>query len=65
MEKERLKEAANAEKMTEGGRFWAERTKGEAMVEKIRQARAGVEDVFDVGDLVGARANRGRRLPSA
>jgi hypothetical protein len=51
MEKERLKEAANAEKMTESGRFWAERTKGEAMVEKIRQARAGVEDVFDVGDL--------------
>jgi hypothetical protein len=37
MEKERLTEAANAEKMTEGGRFSAERTKGEAMAEKIRQ----------------------------
>jgi hypothetical protein len=60
MEKERLKEAANAEKMTEGGRFWAERTKGEAMVEKIRQARAGVEDVFDVGDLGGRTRNPGR-----
>ena len=53
MEKERLPEAANAERMTEGGRFWAERTKGEAMVEKIRQARAGVEDVFDVEHLGG------------
>jgi hypothetical protein len=28
MQEERLKKAANAEKMTEGGRFWTERTKG-------------------------------------
>jgi hypothetical protein len=28
MEKERLKEAANAEKVTEGARFWAERMIG-------------------------------------
>jgi hypothetical protein len=60
MEKERLKEAANSEKMTEGGLNWVERTKGEAMVEKIRQARAGVEDVFDVGDL-GGRTRDSRR----
>jgi hypothetical protein len=64
MEKERLTEAANAEKMTEGGRFSAERTKGEAMAEKIRQARAGVEDVFDVGDL-GGYTRESRKANSA
>jgi hypothetical protein len=61
MEKERLKEAANAEKMTEGGRFWAA---GEAMVEKLRQARAGVEDVLDVGDL-GGRTRESRKANGA
>jgi hypothetical protein len=63
MENERLKEAANAEKMTDVGRFWAERTKGEAIVEKARQARAGVEDVFDVGDLDG-RTRESRKAPA-
>ena len=53
MEKELLKEAANADKMKEDGRFWAERTRGEAMEEEARQARVGVEDVFDVEDLDG------------
>jgi hypothetical protein len=53
MKKERLNEAANAEKMTEGGRFWADRTRCETMAEKARQARAGVEDGFDVGELDG------------
>jgi hypothetical protein len=63
MEKERLKEATNAEKMTEGGRFSADRTNGEAMVERVRQAREGVEDVFDVGDL-DARARESRKAHS-
>jgi hypothetical protein len=57
MEKERLKEATNAERMTErmteGGRFWADRTRCETMAEKARQAPADVEDGFDVGELDG------------
>jgi hypothetical protein len=63
MEKGRLQEAAKAEKMTEGGRFWGERTTGEATIEKIRQARAGVEDVFDVGEF-GGRIPDYRKIPS-
>jgi hypothetical protein len=58
-----LKEAANADKMKEDGRFWAEQTRGEAMEEEARQARVGVEDVFDVEDLDGRRGGSpSRRL---
>ena len=49
-----MKEAANADKMKEDGRFWAERTRGETMEEEARQARVGVEDVFDVWMDAGA-----------
>jgi hypothetical protein len=59
MEKERLTEAANAEKMTEGGRFSAERTKGEAMAEKIRQAQV-LKMSSTSGISLGVRANPGR-----
>ena len=58
MQEERLKKAANAKKMTEGGRFWTERTK-EVMVEKSVK-RADVEDVFDVGDLGGRTRESGK-----
>jgi hypothetical protein len=58
MEKERK---ANDKKMMEGGRFRAERTKGEALEEEVRQARTGVEDAFDVGEL-GGRARRGVQI---
>ena len=40
--------------MKEDGRFWAEQTRGEAMEEEARQARVGVEDVFDVWMDAGA-----------
>jgi hypothetical protein len=64
MEKESLKESANTEKMTEGGLVLRRPDEGRGMVEKIRQARAGVEDVFDVGDL-GGRTRESRKANSA
>ena len=60
MEKESLNESANTEKMTEGGLVLRRPDEGRGMVEKIRQARAGVEDVFGVGDL-GGRTRDSRR----
>jgi hypothetical protein len=60
MENERLKEAANADKMTEGGRFWAERTKGEAMVEKSVKRAQVLKMSSTSGTSVGVRANPGR-----
>jgi hypothetical protein len=51
--------------MMEGGWFWAERTKGEALKEEARQARAGVEDAFDVGDLGGRTRDDASRKATA
>jgi hypothetical protein len=65
MEKEHLKEAASDKRMMEGGRFWAARTKGETTEEQIRQARDGVEDTFDVGDLGGRTREDASRKATA
>jgi hypothetical protein len=53
------------QKMMEGGWFWAERTKGEALKEEARQARAGVEDALDVADLGGRARDDASRKATA